>query len=166
MRFAIRALTRDDWSRIAEIYRQGIETGEATFEDRVPSWAEWDRTRHSRCRIVAENDRGVVGFAALTPASTRRVYAGVAEVMVYVAGEARSQGVGRALLHALVARSEADGIWTLQAGIFPENRASLAVHRATGFRVVGTRQAIGRFHDGRWRDVLLLERRSRVVGID
>jgi phosphinothricin acetyltransferase len=154
-----------DWSAVASIYRRGIETGDATFETEVPPWTAWDAARLSVCRLVAEVDGGVVGFAALSPTSYRPVYAGVAEVMVYVAADLRGRGVGRLLLDALVERSEEAGIWTLQAGIFPENQASIALHRASGFRVVGTRIRPGRAADGRWRDVVLLERRSDVVGV-
>jgi len=154
-----------DWPAVASIYRQGIETGDATFETEVPSWEAWDAARLETCRLVAEADGRVAGFAALSPTSYRPVYAGVAEVMVYVAAEVRGRGVGRLLLDALVQRSEDAGIWTLQAGIFPENEASIAVHRASGFRVLGTRIRPGRAVDGRWRDVVLLERRSTVVGV-
>lgn len=160
----IRPLTADDWPVVAEIYRQGIATGDATFETTVPTWEEWDASRTPVARLVAESTGGVEGFAAVSAVSRRAVYAGVAEVMVYVADGARGRGVGRQLLEALVEATEVAGIWTLQAGIFPENRASIAIHEKLGFRVVGVRERLGRFHDGRWRDVVLMERRSRVVG--
>jgi L-amino acid N-acyltransferase YncA len=153
-----------DWPAVAEIYRQGIATGDATFETTVPTWEEWDASRHAVARLVAEGPRGIEGFAAVSPVSKRGVYAGVAEVMVYVAADARGRGVGGRLLQALVEATEAAGIWTLQAGIFPENRASIAIHERVGFRVVGRRERLGRFHDGRWRDVVLMERRSEVAG--
>ena len=153
----------EDAGTVLAIYRDGIATGLATFETEVPSWADWDAAHLRSCRIVAERDGSVVGFAALSPVSRRAVYRGVAEVSLYVAASARGAGIGRALLDALVRASEAEGFWTLQAGIFPENEASLALHRACGFRVVGTRERIGA-HGGRWRDVVLLERRSRVAG--
>jgi L-amino acid N-acyltransferase YncA len=161
----IRALGAYDWPAVADIYAQGIAAGDATFETVVPGWPEWDAARHPAARLVAESEDGVVGFAAVSPVSKRAVYAGVAEVMVYVAAEARGRGTGRLLLDALVRVTEEAGIWTLQAGIFPENRASIALHERLGFRVVGVRERLGRFHDGRWRDVVLMERRSRVAGL-
>ena len=162
----IRSLVADDWPSVSEIYRQGIATGDATFEAEVPSWEEWDAYRHRCCRFVAESEGQVVGFACLSPVSTRAVYAGVCEVMVYVAEGARGRGVGGRLMRALVDASEASGIWTLQASIFLENVPSIRVHEAVGFRVVGTRERVGRHHDGRWRDTVWMERRSRTVGID
>jgi len=162
----LRALFPDDWPAVARIYRQGIDTGDATFETGVPTWETWDQGRLEACRILAEVDGTVVGFAALSPTSKRAVYEGVAEVMVYVAEGYRGRGVGRRLLDELVRASEVAGVWTLQAGIFPENRASIALHLDLGFRLVGTRERLGRTADGRWRDVALLERRSRVVGTE
>lgn len=162
----VRDLRQDDWPAVAEIYRQGIEAGDATFERDVPSWEAWDAGRRSDGRLVAERDGVVVGFAALSPVSTRPVYAGVAEVMVYVAEDARGEGIGGRLMTALVQAAEHARVWTLQASIFPENEASLRAHARAGFRVVGTRERIGRFHDGRWRDTVMVERRSEVVGAD
>ena len=162
----IRPLARSDWPAVAEIYREGIASGHATFETVVPTWQTWDEGRHPRCRIVAQVDGAVVGFAAVSPVSKRPAYAGVGEVMVYVAERARGGGVGSVLMRELVRRTEADGIWTLQASIFPENVASIRAHERVGFRVVGTRERIGRFYDGRWRDTVLLERRSSVTGTD
>ena len=158
----IRELRAPDWPEVAAIYEEGIATGDATFETRVPTWDAWDAA-HSGHRVVAEADGVVAGWAALSPVSERSCYRGVAEVSVYVATRARGRGVGRGLLDELVARSEADGIWTLQAGIFPENKASLRLHLGCGFRLVGVRERIGEMR-GAWRDVLLLERRSEVVG--
>lgn len=158
----ITPLTPDDWPAVRAIYAEGIATGQATFETAVPDWAAWDAARMACCRLVARRGAALVGWATLGPVSSRPVYGGVAEVSVYVAAAARGQGVGRALLAALVAASEADGIWTLQAGIFPENAASLALHVACGFRVVGRRERIAQHH-GLWRDTLLLERRSGVL---
>ena len=145
-----------DWARVAEIYWDGMRDGLATFETEVPSWEEWERA-HS-VALVAELDEEVVGFAALSPASARRCYAGVVEDSVYVAREAHGQGIGRALLEKLVSRARREGVWTVQTSIFPENRASLALHEACGFRVVGTRERIAK-RDGIWRDAVLLERR-------
>lgn len=156
-----------DWPAVAEIYRQGIESGDATFETDVPSWEAWNAHRHPLARLVARDARGeVVGFACMSPVSKRSVYEGVAEVMVYVAAASRGRGLGRRLLDALVTASEAAGIWTLQAGIFPENVASIRIHERAGFRVLGRWERLGRFHDGRWRDVVMMERRSDAVGVD
>lgn len=160
---AIAALGPGDWDDVARIYAEGIETRLATFETEVPSWQAWDRAHLPEHRLIArEHGRGA-GWAALAPVSSRCIYAGVAEVSVYVAAKARGQGVGTALLSALVASSEAGGVWTLEAGILPENEASVRMHERCGFRVVGRRERLGRM-DGEWRDVLLLERRSRVAG--
>ena len=158
----IRALTRADWPAVAAVYEEGIATRLATFETAAPGWEEWDAAHLAGHRLVAEEDGEVVGFAALAPCSARAVYRGVAEESVYVADRARGRGLGRALLERVVAGSERDGIWTLQAGVFPENRASLALHHACGFRTVGLRERIGQL-DGAWRDVVLLERRSEEV---
>ncbi len=151
---------------MAEIYRQGIESGDATFETEVPDWESWAAARSPDCRIVAESDGRVVGYAGLSPVSKRPVYAGVREVMIYIAESARGQGVGGRLLRELVDETEARGIWTLQAGIFPENEASIRIFQRVGFRILGTHERLGRFHDGRWRDVVLMERRSLVAGVD
>ena len=159
-------MTPADWPEVARVYRQGIASGDATFETEAPEWEAWDAARLRECRIVAEAERRVVGFACLSPTSSRPVYAGVCEVMVYVATEARGKGIGGCLLRALVEASETAGIWTLHAGIFPENEASIRAHKRAGFRVVGTFERVGRFHDGRWRDTVLLERRSTVAGVD
>ena len=141
-----------------------MATGDATFEAAVPGWEEWDEHHLRPGRLVARKEGQVVGWAALSPVSGRCIYSGVAEVSVYVTAAARGQGVGKSLLQALIEESERAGIWTLQAGIFPENTASIALHIACGFREVGTRERIGLLH-GVWRDVLLMERRSHVVGI-
>lgn len=155
------------WPHVRAIYEQGITTGHATFQAEAPTWEEWDQGHLAHCRLVAVNteeaDGQALGWAALSPVSGRCVYAGVAEVSVYVADAARGQGVGRQLLAALVAESEAHGLWTLQAGIFPENTASLRLHAGAGFREVGRRERIGQMR-GVWRDTVLLERRSAVVG--
>jgi L-amino acid N-acyltransferase YncA len=163
MGVAIRELTQADWPQVQRIYEEGIATGNATFDTEAPEWAAWDRGHLPGHRLVATLDGRVVGWAALSPVSERCCYAGVAEVSVYVAGAAAGQGVGRALLDELVRRAEAAGIWTVQAGVFPENTASLALHRGCGFRTVGVRERLGQL-DGRWRDVVLLERRSPLIG--
>jgi phosphinothricin acetyltransferase len=151
------------WEAVARIYAEGIATGHATFETDVPTWEAWDAGHLDHPRLVALDGGEVIGWAALSPVSGRCVYAGVAEESVYIAGPARGRGVGRALLEELIRRSEQAGIWTIQTGIFPENTASLALHARVGFRVVGTRERIGR-HRGVWRDVVFLERRSPQVG--
>ena len=151
------------WPEVSRIYLQGIATGNATFEVDAPSWTTWDQAHHSFARLVAVDATEVRGWAALTPASSRRAYSGVADVSVYVAANSRGQGVGKLLLEALIAESEKHGIWTLQAGIFLENEASLALHKRCGFREVGIRERIGKLN-GVWRNTLLLERRSQLVG--
>jgi L-amino acid N-acyltransferase YncA len=160
----VEAMRDEDWEAVQRIYREGIATGDATFETEVPEWEDWDRSHARDCRLVARREGQVVGWAALSPVSARRAYAGVAEVSIYVAVPARGQGVGKALLRALIEASERRGFWTLQAGIFPENEASIALHRACGFRIVGHRERLGRMCSV-WRDVVLMERRSEVVGV-
>jgi len=155
----------DDWPDVRRIYEEGIATGEATFEAEAPPWERWDASHLSVCRLVARGDDGMSGWAALSPVSNRCVYGGVGEISVYVGAQSRGHGVGRALLSALITAAESNGIWTLQAGIFPENTASVQLHRRCGFREVGRRERLGRLA-GVWRDVLLLERRSAVAGID
>ena len=155
-----------DWVDVRAIYLEGIETGNATFETEAPSWESWDSAHMPEPRLAARHGSGrVLGWAALTPVSGRCVYAGVGDLSVYVAATARGRGVGRALLEALIEASERSGIWTLQAGIFPENVASLELHRGCGFREVGRRERIGKLK-GVWRDVLLLERRSGAIGVE
>lgn len=160
---AIEPLAAHHWDVVRSIYLQGIATGNATFQQTAPDWKEWDAGHLRTCRLIALSGREVVGWAALSPVSSRPVYRGVAEVSVYVAEAARGHGVGAKLLAKLVAESEAEGIWTLQAGIFPENAASIRLHTNAGFRVVGTRSRLGSMN-GHWRDVVLLERRSAITG--
>ena len=159
---SIRELRPDDWPAVRAIYEDGIRSGDATFETETPSWESWDDA-HSALRLVAEQDGSVVGWAALSPVSGRCCYRGVGEVSVYVAEEARGSGLGRELLDELVERSESAGYWTLSAGVFPENEASMRLHRACGFREVGVRERLGEL-GGVWRNVVLLERRSTRVG--
>jgi L-amino acid N-acyltransferase YncA len=158
----LRPLQPDDWRAVSEIYWHGMRDGLATFQTEVPSWAEWDAAHLHGHRLVADLLGEVVGWAALSPASTRRCYAGVVENSIYVAQGARGLGIGRALLEALIGGAEAAGIWTIQTSIFPENRASLALHERCGFRVVGTRERVAK-RDGIWRDTVFLERRSEVI---
>ncbi|MBV9926299.1 MAG: N-acetyltransferase [Acidobacteria bacterium] len=166
MNTAIEKMLPAHWPRVRAVYEEGLATGDATFETEAPEWERWDASHLRACRLVALAEGGrVAGWAALSHVSARKVYAGVAEVSVYVGAEFRGRGVGRALLKALVRESESEGVWTLQAGIFPENTASVALHEACGFRVVGRRERVGKLK-GRWRDTLLLERRSQTVGVD
>jgi phosphinothricin acetyltransferase len=160
---AVEAMCRDDWDAVREIYGEGIAGRLATFETEVPDYPEWNRSHRPDCRLVVRLGGRAVGWAALSPVSTRACYSGVAEVSVYVAAAAQSRGVGRLLLTRLIEESERAGLWTLQAGIFPENVASVAMHRGCGFDEVGVRRRIGRL-DGVWKDVVLMERRSSSVG--
>jgi L-amino acid N-acyltransferase YncA len=161
--FTLRAMSPDDWPRVAEILAAGLEEGQATFETRVPEWNAWDQTHLPGLRLVAVDvEEQVVGWVAASPVSRRAVYEGVVEHSIYVDVGFRERGVGRALLEGFIAESERAGVWTVQAGIFPENAASLALHLGCGFRVVGFRERIGRHH-GVWRDVVLVERRSARV---
>jgi L-amino acid N-acyltransferase YncA len=164
MNASIEPLRAEDWGDVRRIYLEGIATGNATFETQAPSWENWSASHRNDCRLVAREGNNVLGWAALSPVSDRCVYGGVAEVSVYVAASARGRGLGRKLLESLIESSESAGIWTLQAGIFPENTASIAVHEACGFRAVGVRERLGQLA-GRWRDVMLLERRSARVGV-
>jgi L-amino acid N-acyltransferase YncA len=161
---SLRSMATQHWGAVRAIYLEGIATGNATFEQTAPDWERWDQTHLPCCRFVALSDGDLVGWSALSLVSKRAVYAGVAEVSVYVAGRARGQGVGTALLVALVDETERQNIWTLQAGIFPENARSIDLHKRLGFRIVGTRERIGSMN-GHWRDVTLMERRSAVAGI-
>ncbi|HTF38649.1 MAG TPA: GNAT family N-acetyltransferase [Blastocatellia bacterium] len=165
MKYTIDTLHLSYWEAVRSIYLEGIATGNATFETEAPDWETWDRNHLNCDRLVARHDLSILGWAALSLASSRCVYAGVAEVSVYVAASARGMGVGRSLLGALIEEAERNGIWTLQAGVFPENTASIALHKSCGFREVGRRERIGMLR-GLWRDVILLERRSRTVGVE
>jgi L-amino acid N-acyltransferase YncA len=159
----IRQMTTEDWPAVAGIYRSGMDTGRATFESILPEWETWDAAHVAQPRLVAERGGQIIGWAVLSPVSARAVYAGVAEVTIYIAETARRSGVGRALLNALIDASEAAGFWTLQSVIFRENEASIALHAACGFRMVGYRERIA-MRDGRWHDTVLMERRSAVNG--
>jgi len=162
---AINEMRPGDWEDVRTIYAEGLATGQATFETEAPSWEAWDASHLPCARLVARKDESVVGWAALSPVSSRKAYAGVAEVSVYVAQGHRGVGFGRQLLDALILDSEANGIWSLQAVMFPENAGSVALHRGCGFREVGRRERIGKLN-GVWRDTILLERRSQRIGMD
>lgn len=159
----VRPMTDIDAGRVLAIYQAGLDAGDASFEVTAPTWAAFDAARLAAHRLVAvDSDGAVLGWIAVSPTSTRAVYAGVVEHSVYVDPAARGRGVARLLLDALINSTEAAGIWTIQSGVFPENTASLTLHRRAGFRVIGVRERVGRHHD-RWRDVVLLERRSLTI---
>ena len=163
MDISIETLTRSDWDVVRSIYLQGIATGEATFETDVPTFDEWDSSHLPGCRLVARQEEEIVGWAALSPVSSRCVYRGVAEVSIYIAAPHRGEGIGKALLDALIAHSEGEGIWTLESSMFPENEVSIRLHKACGFREVGIREKIAVL-DGKWRTTILMERRSKLNG--
>lgn len=160
----IEPMKPEDWNAVRRIYEEGIATGNATFETQAPEWSAWDEKHLQSCRLVARKNGEVVGWSALSPVSSRPVYAGVAEESVYIAASVRGQGIGKMLLQAVVDESEREGIWMLQTGIFPENAASIALHKAVGFREVGYRERIGCMN-GVWRNVIFLERRSKIAGV-
>ncbi len=164
MSFVIRPLIKTDWDAVANIYAEGMATGIATFETKVPDWNDWTKKHISSCRIIAETDEIVVGFAVLSQVSQREVYKGVAEVTLYVLQNYKGKHIGETLLNTLIVESEANGFWTLNAAIFSENIASINLHKKCGFRVVGIREKLGQHH-GKWHDNYLLERRSKQIGI-
>jgi L-amino acid N-acyltransferase YncA len=161
----IEPMTEASWPDVARIYESGISTQNATFERQVPEWEFWDKAHRRDCRLVAKLNNKIVGWAALSNVSSRCVYSGVAEVSIYVDPDFRGKGVGDKLMDALIEESENNGIWTLQAGIFPENIASVKLHRKHGFRIIGIKERLSKMND-KWRDVAMLERRSKSVGID
>ncbi len=165
MDFQIEEMKPTDWDQVSQIYREGILTGNATFEKLIPSWDSWVLDHVVGFNIVARSKNKILGWAALSPTSGRIVYSGVMEVSVYVREEFQGKGIGLALLKKLIELSEYNGIWTLQAGIFPENQTSINLHKKCGFRIVGTREKIGKMN-GVWRDVIFMERRSKIVGFD
>ena len=165
MEVVFRTMTAEDWNTVAAIYKQGIETGHATFQQEVPTWEEWNEAHLKQCRIVTLINETIVGWAALTKVSGRCVYAGVGEVSMYVATNYQGKKIGEQLLHTLVNESEKVNLWTLQSGIFPENGASIKIHERAGFRQVGYRENIGKMN-GVWRSTLLFERRSKKVGLN
>ncbi len=162
--YRLEPMGEEDWEAVRGIYLDGIATGQATFETTAPDWPEWDRDHLPTCRLVARLGGQVIGWGALSPVSRRAVYAGVAEVSVYVAPASQGQGLGKELLAGLINASEDAEIWTLQSSIFPENLASLAIHNACGFRELGFRELVAKL-GGVWRDTVLLERRSPIVGV-
>lgn len=161
---SIEAMQDKNSNQVLDIFQQGIDTKNATFETRVPTWEAWDRDHVSACRLVVRVDDRVIGWGALSPTSSREAYVGVAEVSIYLRLDSAGKGVGSRLLAAIIDASEEQGFWTLKSGIFPENEASIALHEKFGFRVLGRQVRIGMM-DGVWRDVVQMERRSSVVGV-
>ena len=159
-------MRENDWEQVAKIYEEGIATGFATFETKVPNYPNWDQAHLKTGRLIAEENGILLGWTALSPVSSRCVYGGVAEVSVYVSSEAHGKGVGKRLMQQLIEESEQEGYWTLQSGIFPENLASIGLHEKVGFRFLGKRERVGKTSQGVWKDNLLFERRSKKVGID
>ncbi|WP_423997046.1 N-acetyltransferase family protein [Maribacter sp. IgM3_T14_3] len=160
----IRTMLATDWEFVANIYKEGIATGIATFETNAPTYEAWDKAHMSTCRFVVESTTEIMGWVALSPVSSRCVYGGVAEISVYISKNNRGKGLGKLLLEHVITASEKEGVWTLQSGIFPTNHSSIKVHEATGFRMIGKRERIGKLH-GKWVDNVLFERRSTIVGI-
>ena len=170
MEYKIETMKSEDWEQVRSIYEEGIATENATFEPVVPDWKKWDSAHVAEPRLVVRVNGQVAAWAALSRVSTRKVYAGIAEVSIYVDEKFRGKGIGDALLGALVVASEKAGFWTLQGGIFPENTVSIELHKKHGFRVLGIREKVGKMAfgklQGKWRDVVLMERRSKVAGVD
>jgi phosphinothricin acetyltransferase len=160
----IRKMTSKDWDAVSKIYSEGIATGFATFETSIPTYDSWDAAHMKSCRLVATENENIIGWAALSPVSSRCVYGGIGEVSVYVGNQARGKGVGKLLLQSLIKESEAEGLWTIQSGIFPENLGSIELHKKVGFRYIGKRERVGKLH-GIWKDNLLFERRSKTIGV-
>ncbi|SHG72171.1 GNAT family N-acetyltransferase [Flagellimonas flava] len=161
----VRKMTSTDWAQVSNIYAEGIATGFATFEQDVPDYDQWDQAHIKSCRLVVEDEGCILGWAALSPVSSRCVYGGVAEVSVYVGAKSRGKGVGQLIMKELIAQSEDAGFWTIQSGIFPENEASISLHKKVGFRYIGKRERVGKIH-GLWKDNLLFEKRSKAIGIN
>ena len=162
--YRIELLTKSHWEQVKSILKEGIEFRLATLETEVPSWQEWDRKHLKGCRLVVIDSEEVLGWAALLSVSDRKVYSGVAEVSIYMKTQAQNMGIGKTLMKSLISESEKNGLWTLQASIFPENQASISLHKSLGFREVGTREKIGKLSN-EWKDILLLERRSKKIGL-
>ncbi|QXE20758.1 GNAT family N-acetyltransferase [Clostridium sp. 001] len=166
MDYKIEGMKKEDWEEVSKIYLEGINTKKATFQTEVPSWQNWDSSHLKSCRLVARLGNKVLGWVALSPTSSRCVYAGVAEVSIYIGEEYRGKGIGTSLLDNLVKLSEKNGFWTLQSGIIKENLPSIALHKKCSFREVGVREKLGKMCNKKWYDVVLMERRSDTVGID
>ena len=161
----VRNMKPSDWENVSRIYSEGIATGIATFETQTPDYDQWDKAHTEHCRLIAEQDGEVMGWAALSPVSSRCVYGGVGEVSVYISNKSRGKGIGKLLMEQLIRESEEAGYWTIQSGIFPENTASIKLHEKMGFRYIGKRERVGKIHEV-WKDNLLFEKRSDKVGMD
>lgn len=164
VKYHIDCMNSSNWGQVKQIYLDGIKTGLATFQTEAPEWDEWDQNHVKACRIVARSEDSILGWAALSPTSSRCCYKGIGEVSIYISETCKGQGIGTALLKHLISESEDNGFWTLQSAITRENKASLALHAKCGFREIGYREKIAQMPDGTWHDVVLVERRSRVVG--
>lgn len=164
MKYIIETMQQGDWEAVSQIYYEGILTKNATFQNEVPTWIEWDDSHLKTCRFVAKNKKEIIGWVALSPVSKRPVFAGVAEDSIYIKSTYRGKGVATALMETLIKHSEGAGIWTLEAKIFPENVESIALHEKFGFVTVGVRKKIGQMASGWWRDIVVMERRSKIVG--
>jgi len=160
MNYIIDIMKKDHWKQVKEIYKQGMETGNATFEYIIPTWEKWDRGHLKIGRLVAKNGDKILGWIALSPVSEREVFKGVAEVSIYIHNDYKGKGIGSSLMKALINETEKNNIWTIEAKIFPENKGSLKLHKKHGFKIVGVREKIGKMNSGQWRDIVLLERRS------
>jgi phosphinothricin acetyltransferase len=166
MNYSIEEMRESDWEEVSKIYLEGINTGIATFQNSIPTYDEWDNGHIKSCRLVAKSNGKVLGFAALSSTSTRAVYSGVAEVSIYIGENYRGLGIGQALMKNLIKLSEENNFWTLQSGIISENTSSIELHKNCGFREIGTREKVAKMDTGVWHDTVLMERRSRIVGID
>jgi len=166
MSYQINEMAKSDWEQVANIYLEGIKTGIATFQSGIPSWEEWNSSHITSCRLVARLGDNILGWCALSPTSSRCVYAGVAEVSIYISGRYKGQGIGTVLLTNLIKLSEENGFWTLHSGIIRENPASILLHEKCGFKKIGIREKIAKMNNEKWLDVILMERRSKIVGID
>lgn len=166
MDYSIKEMKPENWEDVAKIYMEGINTGRATFQSEIPSFEEWDKSHIKTCRLVACVGGNILGWAALSPTSSRCVYKGVAEVSIYIGEKYRGKGIGKNILSTLVKLSEENGIWTLQSGIIRENKSSIALHKSCGFRELGIRERVAKMSNGIWHDVALMERRSNIVGIN
>lgn len=164
MIYSIDNMKETDWKQVSDIYLAGIKTEIATFQNDIPTWEEWDKGHNTACRFVARSGEKILGWAALSPVSSRCVYAGVAEVSVYISQEYRGMGVGYALLNNLIKQSEEEGYWTLQSGIIKENLPSRMLHKKCGFREIGYKERLGKMSNGKWHDVILMEYRSKLIG--
>jgi phosphinothricin acetyltransferase len=165
MNYIIDKMKETDWPQVSEIYLAGIKTEIATFQSSVPTWEEWHKEHITTCRFVARDGEEILGWVALSPVSSRCVYAGVAELSIYINEKHKGIGVGTSLLNYLIEQSEKEGFWTLQSGIIRENISSQMLHKKCGFREIGYRERVGKMNNGKWHDVIIMERRSKVVGI-